>query len=189
MKTHAKYVLTTVAILLLIAIMALGSYAYYSKKHSPVSKKLENSFQNLITITDINSSLRVNLVSFKRYEGYLDPEIIVRVENVSNEKISFSPDPSSVVSNFIIADENWIKIFNNNDIFFLANGKEIILHPKNMPQPNDLSISVYPIFSYPTGYNTDGMKWQNVVRILITGELILKDKRLPVGAYIDVPFH
>lgn len=188
MKTRAKNIFTIIATLLFIATTALGFYTY-SKKHSPVSKKLENSFQNLITITDINSSLHINLVSFKRYEGYLDPEIIVRVENVSNEKISFSPDPSSVVSNFIIADEKWIKIFNNNDIFFLAHGKEIVLYPKTMSQPNDLRISVYPIFSYPTGYNTDGMKWQNVVRILITGELILKDKRLPVGAYIDVPFH
>lgn len=182
MKIRAKNILVIIATLAVFAMAMLGLWSQSYKSD------LADSFQKAIGITDINSSLQAELISIKRREGYLDPEIIVHVENFSGGKLSFSPDASVTVSTFIIADGKWIKTLNNNDVFFLNDGKEITLYPDGTSQRSDIRISVYPVLSYPTGYNTEGMKVENIVRILVVGELVRDEGKSRVGAYVDAPF-
>jgi hypothetical protein len=186
MKTRPKITLAINVMLLLIFVTALGYFAY-SKSESFVSKDVESSFQNLIGINDINSSLRVQFISIEWLEGYYDPQIIIRVENLSDETVFLSTDASVTVTAFILADERWIEIFCNSDVHFLDEGEWLTLYPKTISQPSNLLITVWPVLSYPTGYHTEGMRVKNIVRVLVNGELLSDEQKLPVSAYADIP--
>ncbi len=188
MKTHKyKNILASIVALIIVFVIDLSVFVS-SKKQYRISRKAKNEFHNLVTINDINSTLLVEHESVKWIEGYYDPEIVVRVENASDNKVFLSSDASLTVSVFIVADDQWIKIKQNNNVHFINDGKELILYPQNVSQKNSLPITVWPILSYPNGYHPDYIERKKIVRILVVGELLLDNQKLPVGAFIDVPY-
>ena len=185
MKKRTKIILVITVTLLSMMMTALGYFAYLQSQ-SYISQDAENSFQNLIGINDVNSSLRIKLISIEWIEGYYDPQIIIKVENHSNQNVVLSTDASVTVRAFINADEKWIEIYCNSNVHFLQDGEWLTLYPISTSHLDNLLITVWPVLSYPTGYHTEGMNVKKIVRVLVSGDGLLDNQRLPVSAYADI---
>jgi hypothetical protein len=144
---------------------------------------LQESFQQLVGIEDINKSLQVIAEISDNKIMHFGSQIHTVIKNASNQLILIRAPEG--IRLFIINDGKWLEINDNNEYF--GDGEGAVLYPSG---PLELrgrkSTWVSPVLKPGTVISDPDSNI--VLRILILGEQISDDKKtgLPIGAYTDV---
>jgi hypothetical protein len=148
-----------------------------------VTRDMQESFQKLVAINEMNKDLRVTTDISDNNNLHIGSVIHLVIENLSDQPILI-PEPSGIKL-FIINDGEWSEI--NNNAEYYGNSEGPVLYPH---EPSELryrtSTGVSPVLKPGTKISDKGSKI--VLRILIIGEMLMNGEKtgIPVGAYTDV---
>lgn len=142
-----------------------------------VPKELDISFQKIISIEDMNGSIRIRQTSLETAK--YGSNITVSIENLSNQPIFFPLNFG--IRLFIIRDNEWIEIQDKNQYY----GEGTLLHSKNHEDySGKVTTWIRPVL--PPELKSDGN--HDILRILVIGETQGGgiEQGVLVGAYYDV---
>ncbi len=164
------------AVLLVIAILA------WEQTRSPVSADMQKSFEELVSITNLNKDLRITNkeVEWDRFGS----DILIQYQNFGKKPIFMSIEEASLfVKIYSIKDNLWIEIKDNAKSITSDGEKGFVISPRGTIFESD-SIMVHP--SFPT-VRFDPEK-KEFIRVLIKGEYLDGDERTGVfvGTYVDL---
>ncbi|MBI5955294.1 MAG: hypothetical protein HY865_26860 [Chloroflexi bacterium] len=136
---------------------------------------LQESFTSIVPVSDINNSLKINIIYEEQVEYKFGSDVKVVIENVSDKKI-FLPSDSSVLRAFVAKNNTWFEV--ENYAAYLGNGS--ILNPKGNIGTIWIT-GLRPVLEPSLGNNV-------LVRILATGEFVSNSEKtgVPVAAYVDL---
>jgi hypothetical protein len=145
-----------------------------------VSNALENSFRKVIATDEINNQFRIYLDSPKQDSLKIGSNIEISFRNLTDQEIFFQTGFG--IRLFIIRDEKWVEILNNDEYY----GKAPLLQGIGSQQAM--------LGGIPTGVrpalppNVREAEHQELLRIMAVGELMDKGKKTGTlaGSYIDV---
>lgn len=168
----------TIAITVFLTIMVSSGCWVDQPK---VSEDLQESFQRLINVDDMNDSLRVSVDRANLQAFRFDTDIHVVIENLSDQQILI-PEPEGIRL-FMIRDNKWVKI--DDATVYYGESRGPILYPAGPTElRNRTSTWIHPILKSGLEETTK----LELLRIVIIGEL-MSDGRptgIPVAAYTDV---
>lgn len=159
---------------LLIAPIILGC----SAKQPNISGELNDSFQKMLAIEDVNNSFRIYIVSNDVENLKYGSDIKIAFRNTSGEKIFFPVGYG--VKLYIIRNSKWLEIQNQNEYY----GEGSLLQTKNQEDSGGrLVTGVRP--NLPPEITPLG---QEILRIVVIGEIqsIGENMADQTAAYIDV---
>ena len=168
---------------MVVATIMLFIVCGCSSNRPSVSENLQNSFKEMIPINNINTQLQVKIIDGEKH--IFGSDVNLSIENISDKPIYFTTDAKKPFARvFIIRNNQWVEIENNYLYFSLTGGDGSILSTSGSDQPNLFTTWVHPML----GTNTKDSGSREVVRILVTGELMLDSKKtgIPAGAYVDL---
>jgi hypothetical protein len=154
-----------------------------STQQPAISADLQKSFAEMIPIANLNTHLQVKVIKGDQHKFGSDVHILV--ENISDNSIYLSTGIDTLfVKVFVVQDNTWKEIRNDTIYYSITVGDGYILSPAKGEQPNRFTNSVRPMLE-PNGQD-EGK--QEIVRILVVGELMSEGKKIeiPVGAYVDL---
>lgn len=140
-----------------------------------VPDELQASFLDSINVTDMNSSIMMEMDSSTPAKN--NSELFLLLSNNSQESIII-PTKTDLFRLFIIIDDEWVEIQNKIQYF----GAETVLGPVGNPT-SSLRIAVIPILPEELQNQDEEM----ILRVLFIGEQESNDPngKIPVGAFVD----
>jgi len=170
---------TNIGLLFTLIVLILDSC---SAVQPNVSNDLEKAFEETISITDINSHLRLKIISNERKFG---ANIRILVENIGDTPIYFSENPETpFIKIFILQNDGWVEMENHATYFCITGDDSCVLSPVSVDYPHSFTTWIKPAVKY---FEVDNGK-QEIVRVFVSGELMVNGEKsgYQVGAYTDM---
>ncbi|MFZ5909210.1 MAG: hypothetical protein ACOYYU_04270 [Chloroflexota bacterium] len=168
--------------LAMIATSSLTLLGYGCTHNQPsISKDLQESFQKLIVIEDMNKSLLVSIdASEQRYIKF-DTDIRIIIENLSDKKILI-PEPDGIKL-LIVRNNEWVEV--NDATEYYGNSEGPVLFPSAPLELKSRTTTwIHPYLNPEFDYT----KESETLRVVIIGKIISDGEKTGelVSAYADV---